>query len=139
MTLNELVVSSEEQLISLADSHRAYIKFDPIYKRWYYDLYRGGTPIYTGVALNPDTLPLDGIADYYLAVIDKKGNVVEEKITVGGIARLDENGMPIKNADGNIELINTKQETITRVEESREPYEPYIELGGRLGLLEVKE
>lgn len=94
MLINELLVSSEEQRLTLLNGYSADIKFDPFYKRWYYNLYQGTTLMFAGVPLIPDTFPLDGMTNYYLAVIDK----------------LDD-GLP---------------------------YEPYNELGSRLGLLEIQ-
>lgn len=94
MTINELLVSSEEQRLTLLNGYSANIKFDPFHKRWYYDLYQGDTLMFAGVPLVPDTFPLDGFTNYYLAVIDK----------------LNDN----------------------------EQYEPYNELGSRLGLLEIQ-
>lgn len=95
MTFQELVVASEEQTLSLLDGYSAVIKFDPFYKRWYYDLYQGESLVYAGVALNPDTLPLGRFNNYSLGLIDKI-------------------------ADGSF-------------------YEPYNELGSRLGLVEAQE
>lgn len=95
MTLNELVVTSEEQKISLLNGYAAFIKFDPFYKRWYYDLYQGEQLKFAGVALNVNTLPLVTFTNYSLGLIDKQNK-------------------------------NTF-------------YEPYLELGGRLGLLEVSK
>lgn len=96
MTINELLVSSEEQLLELTDGSTARLYFDPFYKRWYYNMYGAdGELVYAGIALNPDTAPLKNIAPYYLAMVDKV-------------------------ADG-------------------AQYEPYNELGTRLGVLEVIE
>lgn len=95
MTVNELVVASEEQQLSLADGHVANIFFDPYYKRWYYNLYQNGILKYAGIALDPDTAALQGFTTYYLAIIDQ----ISDKSF----------------------------------------YEPFNELGSRLGLLEVKE
>lgn len=96
MTVNELIVSSNEQLLSLSNGYSARIFFDPFYKRWYYNMYDSdGTLLYAGIALNVDTAPLKNIAPYYLALVDKASD--------------------------------------------DESYEPYNELGSRLGLLEVTE
>ena len=88
MTINELVVSSEEQKLTLS------IKFDPFYKRWYYDLYLNNELLYAGVALNPDSAPLMQFTNYSLGLIDK----MNDKLF----------------------------------------YEPFAELGSRLGLIEIK-
>lgn len=96
MIANELLVSSKEQILTLAGGKSARLYFDPFYKRWYYNLYDENNEImYAGIALMPDTAPLKSFTPYYLALVDKM-------------------------ADG-----------LT--------YEPYNELGSRLGLLEVSE
>lgn len=95
MTLNELVVSSKEQKLTLNNGYTAEIKFDPFYKRWYYDLYQYNELLYAGVALNPDSAPLMDFTDYSLGLIDK---------------------------------LDTKPD-----------YEPYSELGSRLGLIEITQ
>lgn len=95
MLFNELIVASEEQKLALDSGHTADIRFDRIYKRWYYDLYEGDTLLYAGVPLDVDTMPLNRIASYSLMVIDKLSN--------------------------------------------KETYEPYSELGSRLGLIEVTQ
>lgn len=95
MKINELVVASEEQLLALLNGYNAEIFFDPIYKRWYYNLYEGTTLKYAGIVLDPDTFPLLNFSDYFLGCVDK----------------LDD----------------------------KEAYEPYLELGSRLGVLEVME
>lgn len=96
MTVNELLVSSKEQLISLSDGYSARIYFDPFYKRWYYNLYGSdGVLLYAGIALTVDTAPLNNITPYYLSLVDKVGDDAS--------------------------------------------YEPFNELGSRLGLLEVIE
>lgn len=93
MTYNELVVGSKEQTLDLGEGYIAEIRFDPFYKRWYYNLYKDDVAMYSGVALNPDTLPLNKFTTYSLGLVDK---------------------------------LKTK-----------DPYEPYNELGVRLGLVEV--
>lgn len=95
MTYYDLQIGSEEQTINLLDGYSADIRFDPIYKRWYYNLYLYNTLAFAGVALVPDTLPLYKMSPHFLAIIDS--------------------GDP------------------------REDYEPYLELGGRLKLIEVVE
>lgn len=71
MKFNELVVSSEEQNLSLLDGRIAAVFFDPYYKRWYYNLYQDGELKYAGVPLDPDTMPLQGFTDYSLGLIDQ--------------------------------------------------------------------
>lgn len=93
MTVNELVVASEEQTLNLSYGYRAQLFFDPIYKRWYYNLYNGETLEYAGIALDPNTAPLAGMSNYYLGCVDK----ISDKSF----------------------------------------YEPFTELGIRLGLMEV--
>lgn len=93
MTVNELVVASEAQILNLSYGYRAEIMFDPIYKRWFYNLYEGDELRYAGISLEPNTAPLKGFTNYYLGCIDKIS--------------------------------------------SKEFYEPYVELGNRLGLMEV--
>lgn len=95
MTVNELVVASKEQDLTLLDGNYAKIFFDPFYKRWYYNLYKDGEIAYAGVALDPDTFPLMNMSSYYLGLIDQI--------------------------------------------DSKEAYEPFVELGNRLLLLEVTE
>lgn len=96
MTVNELLVSSEEQIVQLQDGTTARLYFDPFYKRWYYNVYDNTGEIqYAGIALDPDTAPLKNIAPHYIAMVDKM-------------------------SDGLF-------------------YEPYNELGSRLGVLEVIE
>lgn len=95
MKVNLLSVSSAEQTIALYDGYTAVIKFDLIYKRWYYDLYQNGVLRYAGISLTPDTAGLYEISPYSLAVVDRS--------------------------------------------EDKGFYEPYNELGARLGLLEVRE
>lgn len=95
MVLNELVVSSKEQTVTLSNGCFARIEFDAIYKRWYYNLYIGGELAYAGISLTPDTSGLLHITRTHLGLVD---------------------------------LANDKYE-----------YEPYNELGSRLGLMEAIE
>ena len=95
MAITELVVSSKEQRIDLYNGFYIRLFFDPIYKRWYYNLYENEKLKFAGIALNPDTRPLHNFTGYYVGLIDK----ITDKIG----------------------------------------YEPYNELGARLGLLEIKE
>lgn len=92
--MSELVVSSKEQYLQLADGHSADILFDPFYKRWYFNLYLNGELLYAGVSLTPDTIGLLGIYGYSLGLVDKLSN--------------------------------------------NDAYEPYVELGVRLGLMEYQ-
>ena len=96
MTINELVVSSKEQIIALSDGKSVRLYFDPFYKRWYYNMYDENNNImYAGIALGPDTAPLKNFTPYYISMVDKMSD--------------------------------------------NKPYEPFNELGSRLGLLEVSE
>lgn len=95
MTINELIVASEEQTLTLLNGYSADIKFDPYHKRWYYNLYKDRVLVYAGLALVPNSLPLHGISEYSLGLVDK----------------LDD----------------------------KQRYEPFNELGSRLGLVEVTE
>lgn len=95
MIINELIVGSQEQTLTLLNGYVADIRFDPFYKRWYYNLYNNNELVFAGVPLNPDTFPLEGFTNYYLGIIDK----VDDKL----------------------------------------PYEPYNELGSKLGLLEIQK
>lgn len=95
MTINELVVASEEQALTLLNGYTATLMFDPYYKRWYYNLYKDGELLYAGVPLDPDTAALLGYNDYSLGLVDK----------------LDDKTF----------------------------YEPYLELGSRLGLVEITQ
>lgn len=95
MIVNLLTVASEEKLITLQDGYVAHLRFDLVYKRWYYDLYRDGELVYAGISLTPDSCSLLGISDYFLGLIDQVPN--------------------------------------------DQDYEPYLELGSKLGLLEVDD
>lgn len=93
MTITELAVSSEEQTVYLSNNYSAVVRFDMIYKRWFFDLYRGEELLYAGIALTPDTYPLKDIAEVSLAIVDWANDKLQ--------------------------------------------YEPYNELGARLGLMEI--
>ena len=93
MALNEISVDSKEQKIQISNGYMVDIKFDPIYKRWYCDIYNNQDIVYAGVPLNVGSFPLHQISDIYVAVFDKLG--------------------------------------------TQDYYEPYLELGGRLALLEI--
>ncbi|MBQ2176740.1 MAG: hypothetical protein II453_17410 [Alphaproteobacteria bacterium] len=69
-TVSILMVSSEEQWLSLTDGYVADIKFDYIYKRWYYDLYKNEELVYAGIPLNKDAPNLKGISPVYLATVE---------------------------------------------------------------------
>ncbi len=73
MTFYELRVGSSEQTVGMMDGYSAQIKFDPFYKRWYYDLYKYDELIYAGVALNVDSAPLLFFEGHSLALLDKYG------------------------------------------------------------------
>lgn len=94
-TISELTVPSEEQTLNLLNGYTAEIKFDAVYKRWYFNLYNLDEPIAIGIALNTDTAPLLGYVDDSLGLVDVVGD--------------------------------------------KEEYEPYDELGTRLGLVEITE
>ena len=76
-TIYDLDVASEEQTVNMLDGHVAYIKFDAVYHRWYYDLYYMGEPVALGIALNPDTSPLLGFVSDSLGLTDN-GDPKEE-------------------------------------------------------------
>lgn len=95
MKLDLLTVSSEEQIISLSNGYYADLKFDLVYKRWYYDLYKNDELLYAGISLTPNSFGLVDIAKGSIGVVDR-------------------------TPDGG-------------------EYEPYLELGNRLGVLEVYE
>lgn len=92
MTFEELVVGSREQTLTLLNGYSADIKFDPFYHRWYYNLYQSGTLLFAGVSLTPDTLPLEGMTDYYLACIERNPDKKEYEPfdELGGILALVE-------------------------------------------------
>lgn len=95
MGITELLVQSKEQTIFLQNGNSVMIRFDMIYKRWFFDLYGPNGLVYAGIALNVDTIPLLGITNISPGLADLSA--------------------------------------------SKEEYEPYSELGGRLALLEVSE
>lgn len=70
MTLTELTVGAEEQWITLSNGYSASLRFDMIYKRWFYDLYFNQNLVYAGVALTPDTAPLINISPVSLGIVD---------------------------------------------------------------------
>lgn len=74
MKINLLTVASSEQKVFLANGFVADIKFDAIYKRWYYDLYENGNLRYAGIALNPDTAGLLGISPVSVGLVDRLNN-----------------------------------------------------------------
>lgn len=91
-TVSTLMVSSEEQWLSLTDGHTADIKFDYIYKRWYYDLYKDEELVFAGIPLTKDCPTLKGISPVYLAIIENNEyNVQYEPFSeLGGILTLVE-------------------------------------------------
>ena len=71
MKLTELAVAAqEEQNIILSNGYTATLRFDMIYKRWFFDLYQGGILVCAGVALTPDTAPLHNISLVGLGLVD---------------------------------------------------------------------
>ena len=71
MKLTELAVTAqEEQNIVLSNGYTAALRFDMVYKRWFYDLYLNDVLVYAGVALTPDTAPLHGISPVSLGIVD---------------------------------------------------------------------
>ena len=93
--ISELTIPSEEQTLNLLNGYTAEIKFDAVYKRWYFNLYNLNEPVAMGIALNVDTAPLLGYVSDSLGLVD---------------------------------LVDDKKE-----------YEPFDELGTRLGLVEITE
>lgn len=68
----ELSVTSEPQILGLTNGYTADLRFDPFYYRWYYDLYKDNTLIYSGIALTPDTCGLNDICNVALGIVDTK-------------------------------------------------------------------
>lgn len=93
MTITELSVGNEEQTIFLSNGYTAVLRFDMIYKRWFYDLYRDGEIVFAGIALVPDSRPLYNMSEVSLGLVD--------------------------------------------FSDDKKEYEPYSELGARLGLMEI--
>ncbi len=77
MTLTDLTVMSQEQTVLLKDGYSATLRFDMIYKRWFYDLYREGELVAAGISLRPDTAPLAGVTEVSLGLIDLSGDKEE--------------------------------------------------------------
>lgn len=77
MTTTELRVLPEEQTVFLQNGYRAAIRFDMIYKRWFYDLYLGEQLVYAGMALNTDTSPLLNISLISLGLVDTSNDKEE--------------------------------------------------------------
>ena len=69
-TISILSVGSEEQTLMLSDNYYADIKFDLIYKRWYYNLYRNGNIIAAGISLVPNSAGLLGEFPVSLGLLD---------------------------------------------------------------------
>ena len=95
MTITELSVGNEEQTIFLSDGYTAVLRFDMIYKRWFYDLYKDDEIVFAGVSLIPNTRALYNMCPVSLGLVD--------------------------------------------FSDDKEEYEPYSELGARLGLMEIVE
>lgn len=70
LVTTELRVLPEEQTIYLQNGYQAAIRFDMIYKRWFYDLYLGDKLVYAGMALTSDTTPLLNINPISLGLVD---------------------------------------------------------------------
>lgn len=78
MILNELSVAPQtEQDLFLENGYIAKLRFDMIYKRWFFDLYYADELVYAGLALNPDTFPLAGISEVTLGLADIVGDKEE--------------------------------------------------------------
>lgn len=93
--MNELVISSEEQTISIRDGYKAQIKYNPFNRYWYYNLINpDGVVVAYGLALKPNTY-----ATY--------------KMDFPGLALVD------------------------RLQGDKTEYNPFVELGGRLMLVEL--
>ena len=67
-----LAVSSEPQVIGLANGYTANLQFDPFYYRWYYSLYKDNELVYSGIAMTPDTCGLLNISKVALGMVDTK-------------------------------------------------------------------
>ena len=91
-TVNNLIVSSNEQWLELSNGYSAYVRFDLIYKRWYYDVYNENGLLYGGIPLDKDCAPLKGISPVYLMIIEdnKDGIEYEPYSELGGILVLTE-------------------------------------------------
>jgi hypothetical protein len=89
---SSLIVVSEEQWLQLSGNYSANIKFDYIYKRWYYDLYLNEDVVFAGIPLTKDCPTLKGISPVYLATVENNVNNIEyEPFTeLGGILLLVE-------------------------------------------------
>lgn len=92
MTFTSLVVESKEQVVSLTDGYVADIKFDPFYKRWYYNLYANAVMVAAGITLTPDSAGLLNIRPVSLGIIDRaeSGTTYEAYDELGGILDLVE-------------------------------------------------
>lgn len=90
--VNNLIVTSEEQWLQLSGGYSADIKFDYIYKRWYYDLYKEDVLAFAGIPLTKDCTTLKGISPTYLAIVENNEfNVEYEPFSeLGGILLLVE-------------------------------------------------
>lgn len=91
-TVNNLIVASEEQWLQLSGGYNADIKFDYIYKRWYYDLYKENELICAGISLTKDCPTLKGISTVYLTTVENLQNNVDYEpfSELGGILMLVE-------------------------------------------------
>lgn len=71
MIFSSLLVASKEQKISLSGGFYADIRFDPFYKRWYYNLYENNELVAAGISLTPDSAGLLDITKVSLGVIER--------------------------------------------------------------------
>lgn len=88
--VNNLTVASEEQWVQLTGGYSADIKFDYIYKRWYYNLYKEDVLFCAGIPLTKDCPTLKGISPVYLSVVEDLQNKIEYEpfSELGGILML---------------------------------------------------
>lgn len=93
--MNEILVESKEQRISLKNNGVAHIKYNPFNRYWYYDMYdEFGNIVAYGLALKPNTFATN-------------------RLQLGGLAVID------------------------RLSGDKTEYNPFVELGGRLMLVEL--
>ena len=77
LTTTELKVMPQEQTVMLQNGYRAALRFDMIYKRWFFDLYNGEDLVYAGMALTPGTAPLLNISKLSVGIVDTSGDKEE--------------------------------------------------------------
>lgn len=92
MTFSSLVVAPKEQKLALTETFSADIRFDPFYKRWYYNLYENNQMVAAGITLNPDSAGLLDITKVSLGVIERNpdNEQYEPYYELGGILDLIE-------------------------------------------------